>query len=400
MGRGTVVTVQTREVHREVPHSHRAIRIEHARIGIRVDGKEVAPDIALVIFSFDGGFCGVGHVTVLTFDTGIVHRAPDFAGAIGLRLLKVTGLTLCSDGFIGIIVCGGVGIVTIGTRHKGHARSNQLLILFMVFDEPAFGINDEGISTAVTTATGFPGADRNFHLYIVRIFRVKAPGTVALLTLDSRECPGPFNAREIILVPVRIVAGGVTFSAIIGMFFAGMIGDPLIRFQVVLPLPFNRVDVAVGFDKPCFPTEASDHIREVTPIGPRRRAGIGLGPELIGRCRVIVRRPARSQNVRHLIEFPGVTRGHELRVDLRVTGAARLGSDVGCLRGLNDLQDGFLLGTRPQQDEDRHIGYDTLRDKPPCCVPLGFSSPKISSNNSRMRNRASSKMASPLGVRT
>ena len=61
---------------------------------------------------------------------------------------------------------------------------------------------------------------------------------------------------------------------------------------------------------------------------------------------------------------------HEFSVYLRVTGAASLGSDVGCLWGLNDLLDGFLLRTRPQQDEDRHIGNYTLHDKPPCCVPL------------------------------
>ena len=236
-------------------------------------------------------------MAIFAFHTRIVHGTPDLTGTIGLCLFKVAGFALCPDGLFGVVMRRCVGIVTVGTGHKGHPRSNQFLILFVVFDEPALGINDEGISSTMATTTGLPCADGDVHFNIVWVLGMEAPRPVTLFALNSRECPCANDAGEIVLMSFGIVPRGMAFSAVIRMFFPGVVRNPRVGLQVILSLAFYGVNVAIGFDEAGLPSEAPDDIGEIAPVSPGRRTGIRLSPELIGRRRVVLDRSPCRQDV-------------------------------------------------------------------------------------------------------
>src|SRR3990170_5368045 len=85
----------------------------------------------------------------------------------------------------------------------------QLLVLFVVFDEASLGVDRLDPPSAVTFAAQL-GIAVDHHLHAWRVLNVQASGAMAGLTADSRFGPGADDSGQIVLVAGRAVAGRVT----------------------------------------------------------------------------------------------------------------------------------------------------------------------------------------------
>lgn len=101
-------------------------------------------------------------------------------------------------------------------------------------------------------------------------------GSVAFLAADAVFDPGTDEAGQTILVAFWNVTGGVAGAAVIGLFFTGVVGNPIVtHVQVfVVEVVLDRGVLIAGNDKAIVVDEArllaiaTDDVEDVIPSVP------------------------------------------------------------------------------------------------------------------------------------